>query len=239
MGQARRAGPTSTDGTEGGTGLCRSHPRHSVSFRAGVPQRVGAAVDERLQVALSPRVEEVRVGRELAPRGERDSRRAGHRVPVDERDLRHGVAEPGRATACDRVDLGMIRRYRHAVHEERRRPVRGGVPRPHARRAAREQRVERRGGGRARVSDERMVVGRTGLAEEDERVVGRPVAERARADEVHARRWARDTGPSEPATAVEARSTAASGRSASTPSAGCSCGHLRSGVDAPDRNTAL
>ena len=53
-------------------------------------------------------------------------------------------------------------------------------------RAAGEQRLQRRGRVRPRVADERVVVRGTGLAEEDDRVVGRAMAERARRDEVDA-----------------------------------------------------
>jgi hypothetical protein len=76
---------------------------HLVYFPLEWRRAFEAAVDERLQVRLTPGIDEVRMRREPAARRERDARATGRRIAVDERDLRQCIREPGRAAAADRV----------------------------------------------------------------------------------------------------------------------------------------
>ena len=108
------------------------------------------------------------------------------RVPRDQlealREGRHGRkgAPPvvdGRRTREDRLP---------ARGDERRHPVGSGVARAAAGRRPALERVEGREGVRRRVSEERVVVRKAGLAREDDRVVVVAVAEAAAADEVDA-----------------------------------------------------
>ena len=84
------------------------------------------------------------------------------------------------------VDRRASRRYRRGSLVEHRHPVRSRVVGSLARRAAGAQRVIGRERVRRAVADERVLVRCTGSAREDNRVVGRPVAEAAALDEVDA-----------------------------------------------------